>query len=175
MKQIFVLLAAAALFTLTACEKEDDFKNSPRTSVPSELQGLWMHGQFSTTEYWSTDPATYMGNGFEVAFAFHFNGDGTYTQYFTSSSVVGGGVTYQQSVTKGTVEVDPVAHTIKTHALTSRYKRTRNGQTVEERDLTKKEARGTTKYDYDTGMENGTEAIYLTLQGTTEPRTFLKN
>jgi hypothetical protein len=175
MKQFFVLLAAA-LFTLTACEKEDHkIEDGPRTEVPAELQSLWMHGEFSVTEYWSTDPSEYLGPALQMAFAFKFNSDGTYTQYFTASSVQSGGTTYQQSVSTGTVEIDPVNKTITTHTNKAHYKRTRNGQTLEERDLDKSETNGATRYTYTLGTEpSGTKALYLTLENTQDPLTFLQ-
>ena len=134
-----------------------------------------MHGNFSLTEYWSQDPSEYLGNGLELAFAFTFNADGTYTQYFTSSAVTAGVVTYQQSVSKGTVEVKSASQTIITHVTQAHYKRTSNGNVAEERDLDKDELSGPTQYTYVKGTEpNGAEALYLTLEGTTEPLTFLK-
>src|SRR5688572_31340707 len=112
MKKILLLLAAVTVLTTSACEKDEsdrDIPNdSPRTSVPAEIEGSWMYGNFSMTEYWSQDPYSYLGNALQFAIAFEFEANGTYTQYFTSSNVMGGVTTYQQSVTKGTVEVDPV-------------------------------------------------------------------
>jgi hypothetical protein len=167
MKKIFALLAVATLLTATACTKEDNWPSGPRTEVPADLQGLWMYGNFSTTEYWSTDPSTYMGNALELAFAFKFNSDGTYVQYFTASSAQSGGVTYQQSVTHGTMEVNPVTKTIVTHAAKTHYKRTRNGHTIEERDLDKSEINKPTTYTYAPSTEaNGTKALKLTLNST---------
>src|SRR5215218_9039722 len=109
MRNAFLATAIVALFALTACEKDvkDEIPdNLPRTQVGTDLQALWMFGYFSTTEYWSTDPSTYLGNALEFAIAFQFNADGSYTHYFTSSSVQSGSKVYQQSVTKGTIEVD---------------------------------------------------------------------
>jgi hypothetical protein len=178
MKKLILLIAVAIATTTIACSKSEskpDIPDGPKTSVPEELTGTWMYGNFSTTEYWSQDPTEYLGNGLEMAFAFTFNSNGTYTQYFTSSSVLSGVVTYQQSVTQGTVEVNTTSKTIITHPSKTHYKRTSNGQVVEERDLSKDEVSGNTTYAYTTGTEsNGTEALYLTLSGTPEPVTFLK-
>lgn len=163
---------------LTACKKdktkdEDAYGDGPRTEVPATLQGKWMYGNFSLTEYWSTNPSTYLGPAVQYAFAFDFQPNGTYTQYFTSGTAGGGGTTYQQSVTKGTVEVN--GGTLVTHAASAHYKQTRNGQTVEERDLAKSELAKPTTYTYTTGTEpNGTKAVYLTMQGTSAPLTFLQ-
>ena len=174
MRQIFIVTALAAL-SLTACKKEklDRIPDSlPRTEVPGEVQGSWMYGYFSMTEYWSRDPSTYVGNAFEMAFAFTFNADGTYKQYFTSAV---GGTTYIQSVTDGTVEIDPETKTIKTHPYKAHYRKTQNGRVVEERDLTDDETSGTTTYTYTTGVENsGTKALYLKLNNTPDPLTFLQ-
>jgi hypothetical protein len=176
MKKLTLFLTVAA--TMIACSKSSskpDMPETPRTEVPQELRGNWMYGDFSLTDYWSQDPSEYLGNGLELAFAFTFNADGTYTQYFTSSAVTAGGVTYQQSVSKGTVEVNSTSQTIITHVSEAHYKRTTNGQVVEERDLDKDELSGPTSYTYTRGTEpNGAEALYLTLQGTTQPLTFLK-
>ncbi|MBN9381031.1 MAG: hypothetical protein J0H74_09705 [Chitinophagaceae bacterium] len=177
-----ILLAVVVLACLFGnCQKEkgkadpDNFGNGPRTNVPVSLQGSWMYGYFSMTEYWSQNPAEYIGNGFQFAIAFKFNANGTYEQYFTSSTVSGTVVTYQQSVTKGTVEVDESAQTIITHANTAHYKETKNGQTTQERDLKKSELTATTKYTYESGTENnGSKAIYLKLNGTGNALTFLQ-
>jgi len=182
MKRTLLLIGVMAMLSLGACKKSGPDNNSnnvptnlPRTSVPAELQGDWMYGNFSMTEYWSQDPSGYLGNALQYAFAFRFNADGSCEQYFTSSSITGGVTTYQQSVTNETVEIDTVNKTIKTYPYKSHYKRTRNGQTVEERDLASSELSSATTYTYTTGVEpSGTKAIYLTLQGTSAPLTFLK-
>ena len=178
MKRLFVLCSAIIAFTTMSCEKSNSApgvpSDMPRSDVPPELHGNWMHGEFSLTEYWSTDPSTYLGNALEFAFAFTFNSDGTYVQYFTSSSVMNGVTTYHQSVTHGTVEVDEATKTIKTHPSSSHYKRTSNGIVEEDRDMRQDELNFNT-YRYTTGNEsNGTSALYLTLEGTAEPLTFLK-
>lgn len=177
MKKSILLFAIVAATTI-GCSKSSSNpggSDGPKTNVPSTLTGNWMHGYFSMTEYWSQDPSEYLGNGLEFAFAFTFNANGTYTQYFTSSSVMSGVVTYQQSVTQGTVEVNTATQTIITHPSKTHYKRTSNGNVVEERDLTKAEIGGATSYTYTTGKEPaGTDALYLTLQGTVDPLTFLK-
>jgi hypothetical protein len=174
MKQIFIL-AALTVLTLTACKKDkldtipDDF---PRTDVPGELQGSWMYGYFSMTEYWSRDPSTYVGNAFELAIAFTFNANGTYKQYFTSKT---GGTAFIQSVTDGTVEVDATTKSFKTHPFKAHYRKTENGSVVEERDLTGTELTSAATYTYTTGVEtSGTKAVYLTLNGTNTPYTFLQ-
>ena len=178
MKKSILLLAVVIATATMACSKSSSKpggEDGPKTNVPAELTGSWMNGNFSLTEYWSQDPSEYLGNGVEVAFAFTFNPNGTYTQYFTASTVVLGVVTYQQSVTQGTMEVDAATNTFITHPSKSHYRRTSNGQVEEDRDLAKSELNGATTYTYTTGKEpNGTEALYLTLQGTTDPLTFLK-
>src|SRR3982751_2483607 len=136
MKKLFLLLTLAIVSATVAYSKP--FANNPdssRTSVSEEIKGNWMCGHFSMTEYWSQNPVEYIGNGVEYAFAFTFNADGTYTQYFTAGSVMNGVRTYQQSVSKGTVEIDPVNKTIKTHASQVHYRRTVGKQIVEDRDL----------------------------------------
>jgi hypothetical protein len=173
-----ILLFAVVLATMAACSKSSSTPggtDGPKTTIPAEVTGNWMYGNFSMTEYWSQDPSEYLGNGLELAFAFTFNGNGTYTQYFTASSVMSGVVTYQQSVTQGTMEVDAVTKKIITHPSKAHYKRTVSGQVAEERDLTKTELGGASTYYYTTGNEtNGTPALYLTLEGTPDPFTFLK-
>ncbi len=168
-------------FHFSACGKkdlknnEDSYGNGPRTNVSSQLQGNWMYGNFSMTEYWAQNPSGYIGNAFQFAMAFKFNSNGTYEQYFTSSTVVGTTVTYQQSVTKGTIEIDEVAKTITTHANTAHYKKTKNGQNIEERDLNKNELTLTVNYTYEVKTEsNGTKAIYLKLNNTGNALQFLQ-
>ncbi len=170
-------MAAIAALNVMACkkDKDNDEISGPKTDVPAELQGNWMYGNFSMTEYWSQNPSGYIGNAFQFAIAFKFNSNGTYEQYFTSSSVTAGVSTYQQSVTKGTVVIDEVNKTITAYPAKAHYKRTRSGQTLEERDLAKSELRGATTYNYTIGTEpNGTKAIYLIIQGDNNPLTFLK-
>lgn len=179
MRNILFLFVVAAVCSLTACSKynlSDAIPdNFPRTEVSADLQHLWMYGNFSTTEYWTQNPATYIGNALEVAIAFQFKANGTYTHYFTSSSVLGGSVTYNQSVTVGTVEIDTVAHTITTHPFKAHYKQTGNGQTLEDRDLEKDEITSAATYTYSTGVEDsGTNALYLKLGINANAITFLQ-
>jgi hypothetical protein len=182
-----ITLSALFLFSVVAfaCEKNksnnptDDgtipCPGNPRANVSASLQGTWMYGQFSLKEYWSTNPSTYLGNALQMAIAFKFNAHGTYEQYFTSSSVMGTVVTYQQSVTKGTVVIDEAGKIIKTYACSAHYKRTKNGQTVEERDLRPDELTILSQYTFDPRTEpNGTKAIYLKLNGTGTELAFLK-
>lgn len=179
-----LMIAAVVLLSAMtgACQQSKNRVNTgaicrdkPRATVPVSLRGNWMYGNFSMTEYWSQNPASYLGNALQYAIAFKFNADGTYEQYFTSSAVMGGVVTYQQSVTKGTVVVDATSGTIKTYACSSHYKRTKGGRTVEERDMQKQELTTLTSYTFNTGTEaSGTKAVYLTLQGTNNPLTFLQ-
>lgn len=178
------ILSTLLFFSImaVACEKDEQKNNetdsipcaeNPRANVSANLQGKWMYGNFSITEYCSTDPSTYLGNALQFAIAFKFNANGTYEQYFTSSSVIGGVTTYQQSVTKGTVVIDEAAKTIKTYACSAHYKRTRNGLTVEERDLSKSEITALTSYTFTSGSEsNGSRLINLTLNGTGNPLAF---
>ena len=174
-KSIFLFAFVAA--TAMSCSKSSstpEYGDGAKTDVPAELAHDWMHGQFSLTEYWSQDPAEYLGNGLELAFAFTFNADGTYTQYFTARSVLTGVTSYQQSVSHGTVEVDALAKTIVTHLAEAHYRKTDNGHVTQERDLNKSELSGATYY-YTTGVEpSGTSALYLRLKGTEDPLTFLK-
>jgi hypothetical protein len=175
MKKLFLLLMVAIVSATAAYSKPyADNPDSSRTSVSEEVKGSWMCGHFSMTEYWSQNPVEYIGNGVEYAFAFTFNADGTYTQYFTAGTVTNGVRTYQQSVAKGTVEIDPVSKAIKTHALQVHYRRTAGKQIVEDRDLAKGEFGPNNSYTYTRGQEpNGTDALYLTLEGTSSPLTFL--
>jgi len=182
MKKLLLLLTLATFIGATACEKDtidpqvpgDITSGLPHTKVPADLKALWMYGNFSTTEYWSQNPSTYVGNALQFAIAFKFEENGTYTHYFTSSSVLGGISTYQQSVTKGTVEIDVASKTIKLHPASAHYKRTRSNQVLEERDLAKEEISAGSSFTYTTGVEpSGTRALYLTLNGTSQPLTFL--
>ncbi len=174
MKKLILLLMVAIVSASAAYSKPYALNpDSSRTSASEEVKGKWMCGHFSMTEYWSQNPVEYIGNGVEYAFAFTFNADGTYTQYFTAGSVTNGVRTYQQSVAKGTVEIDPVSKAIKTHATQVHYRRTVGKQIVEDRDLEKSEFSANNSYTYSRGQEpNGAEALYLTLDGTNSPLTF---
>jgi len=58
------------------------------------------------------------------------------------------------------VEVNEANGTIVTHALSAHYKRSRNGATLEERDLTKSEITATTLYGNEAETKhNGTDAL----------------
>lgn len=181
MKKLLLSAAVVCVTLLGACQKNKTAgaaataacADNPRTGISTAVRGNWMYGHFSMTEYWSQNPADYLGNAFQFAIAFKFNADGSYEQYFTSSTVSGGITTYQQSVTRGTVVLDETTQTIKTYACSAHYKRTRNNQTVEERDLAKTEITTLTTYTYTTGTENnGTKFISLLLQNTTGPLKF---
>ena len=148
---------------------------SEEAKIPSELYGTWMYGNFSTTEYWSTAPRIYLGNALTFAIAFRFKPDGTYEHYFTSSSVMGAWTVYHQSLTKGTYTVDATTNSITTTPSSSHYKRIKMGMTEEDRDMKPSEFSRPTTYTYKKGTEpNGTEAVYLVLEGTSSPLTFLK-
>lgn len=176
MKKLTLLLMIVLVSAMVSCSKSDSgVPNAPRTDVPEEIRGNWMFGNFSMTEYWSQDPSEYIGQGVEMAFAFTFNADGTFTQYFTAGTVTNGVRTYQQSVSKGTVEVDPAGKSINTHTTQVHYRRTVGGQVAEDRDMGKDEYDPNDSYTYTTGVEpNGTDALYLKLDGTSEPLTFLR-
>jgi hypothetical protein len=149
--------------------------NTTASPMPSEIQGSWMYGNFSMTEYWSTAPRTYLGNAFSMAIAFVFKPNGTYEQYFTSQATNITGATYHQSLTKGTYTVSDAAKTITTTPVSSHYKRTRAGNTEEDRDMRPDELAKKDTYTYTTGTEpSGTKAIYLTIAGTKSTLTFLK-
>ncbi len=182
MKKMILIAVILSTAMFGACQKNKTTTakviacpENPRTAVATSLQGNWMYGNFSMTEYWNQNPGDYLGNAIQFAIAFKFNADGTYEQYFTSSTVNLGITTYNQSVTKGTVVLDEAAKTIQTYSCTAHYKRTKNGQTMEERDLAKNEITPLTTYKYTTGTEaGGVKAIYLTLDGTADPLTFLQ-
>src|SRR4051794_33520025 len=175
MKRLILLWMVAMVSATVAYSRSyTGNPDSSRTSVSEEVKGNWMCGHFSMTEYWSQNPVEYIGNGVEYAFAFTFNADGTYTQYFTAGSVTNGVRTYQQSVAKGTVEIDPVSKAIKTHATQVHYRRTVGKQIADDRDLEQREFSANNNYTYTRGQEpNGAAALYLTLAGTNSPLTFL--
>src|SRR3954454_9504978 len=133
MKKLTLLLVVAIVCATIACSKSNsNVPEGPRTNVPDEIEGTWMHGEFSMIDYWEQYPGHYIGPGLEMAFAFTFNADGTYTQYFPSGAVMNGVQTYQQSVTKGTLEVDPITKVIKTHASKVHYRRMEGRQVKED-------------------------------------------
>ena len=180
MKKLMLLASLAGIVTLSSCKKDkagssnEIPSNLPRTQVPAAMQGMWMYGNFSTTEFWSTDPATYLGNALTLAFAFKFNEDGSYEQYFASSSVVLGSTTYLQSFSRGTLEIDHVNHTITTHPFKAHYKKTGNSATLEERDLRNDEIHPV-KYYFEEGTEpNGTKALYMKIDVNEDPLTCLQ-
>lgn len=177
------VILIALLFTSTcmgSCEKDkisstDTYGDGPRTSLPGSWVGNWMYGMFSMTEYWSRNPAEYLGNAFEVAVAFQFYANGTYDQYFTSKTASGGITTYHQSVTKGTVVLNEANKTLTTHARSAHYKQTRNGATLQDRDLAENEITKVTSYTYEWVTEaNGTKALYLKMNGTGNALQFLQ-
>lgn len=180
MKKFFLLTLLATSVLWGACKKDKDaesdlYGNGPRTNVPASLQGVWMYGQFSMTEYWSQNPSEYIGNGFEMAIAFNFKANGTFEQYFTSKTAGAGYATYHRSVTKGTVVINEADKTITTYAQSAHYKQTKNGATIEDRDLTESEITKVSRYTYELRTEaNGTQAIYLKLNGTGTALPFLK-
>lgn len=179
MKKI-VVLSIACVSLCFSCKKDavkisDEYGQGPRSTVPAEMQGSWMYGSFSMTEYWSQNPADYLGNALEFAIAFRLNENGSYEQYFSSRSVVGATIIYHQSLSKGTIELNPSENSMTTHANFAHYKRTEDGRTVEDRDLEKTEMTLSNHYTYELQTEtNGTRAILLKLNGTGNPLRFLK-
>ena len=181
MKKILIFLFTFLLTGNLSAQKKTKpipVKTSSITKIsaaPLEVQGSWMYGHFSMTEYWSTAPRTYLGNAFTFAIAFKFHADGIYEHYFTSSTVSGVWTVYHQSVTKGNFKVDEAAKTITTLPASAHYKRTKMGMTDEERDMRPDEITSGTTYQYTTGMEpSGTKAIYLMMPGTKNALAFLK-
>jgi len=175
MKKLILLFIVVVASATVACSKSgSDNPNTPRTEVPTEMQGSWMNGYFSMTEYWDQYPGDYLGNGFEAAFAFTFNADGTFTQYFSAGYVANGVQYYQQSVSKGTVEIDPATQVLKTHTTTVHYRRWEGGNKVEDRDMRKDEYDPLDAYTYTIDQdENGSDVLNLTIQGSQEgPRPF---
>ena len=134
-----------------------------------------MYGNFSTTEYWTQNPGTYLGNAFTMAVAFVFRADGTYEQYFTSQTTNFSGSVYHQSATKGRYTVDEAGKTLTCVPVSSHYKRTDRGKVVEDRDMRPEEIAKKDLYTYTTGTEsNGTPSIKLTIKGTQSTLTFLR-
>lgn len=177
MKSFLISVAVLLSIGCTGCEKNgnDNTGSTPASEVPASLRGTWMYGYFSLTEYWSQNPSEYIGNGFEMAIAFKFEANGTYTQYFTSSYVSGGVKTYVQSVSKGTVVVNEAGKSFTTYTRTAHYRKIRNGQTLEERDLEKNELSAPTTYLYEHTTEpNGSKSIQLKMQGTSSPLPFIQ-
>jgi hypothetical protein len=178
MKKLFVTITVLFSSLLMGCEVNNikaEYGRGPKTEVPMSIQGSWMFGNFSMTEYWSQDPSTYAGNALQLAIAFKFNDNGTYEQYFTSGTTTGTGQTYQQSVTKGTIEVNASAGTITTHAHATRYRRTVNGKIAEDRDLSDNEINDDVTYTFTLDTEyNGTRVINLTIEGSNSTLPFQK-
>lgn len=180
MRNIILITLCTIAAIMGSCEKDnttgtDAYGDAPRASTPAALQGNWMYGSFSMTEYWSQNPADYIGNAFELAVAFRFNSNGTYDHYFTSKTVAGGIATYHQSLTKGTLVINENDKTITTYAKSAHYKQTKNGATTEDRDLLEREITKIIKYAYELRTEsNGTKAVYLKLNGTGNALQFLQ-
>lgn len=178
MKKLILTITVLVSSLAMSCEVEKinaEYGRGPKTEVPMSIQGNWMFGQFSMTEYWSQNPATYMGNALQLAIAFKFNDNGTYEQFFTSGSNNGNNQTYQQSVTKGTIEVDASAKTITTHAHSAQYRRTVDGKIVEDRRLNENEVTKDITYKYTLDTEaNGTRVINLTIEETNSTLPFQK-
>ncbi|HVF96392.1 MAG TPA: hypothetical protein VM871_03680 [Flavisolibacter sp.] len=170
-----VLLMAGPLFAQKTKPGPVKVASDVTTSSASkEVEGTWMYGNFSTTEYWSKSPGTYLGNAFTMAIAFVFKPNGTYEHYFTSQVTNFTGATYHQSLTKGKYTIDESTKTITLSAVSSHYKRTRGGSTEEDRDMRPDELSKKEVYTYSTGKESsGTKALYLTPRGTKSTLTFL--
>ena len=75
---LFTVLIAVATISCSKSSSNPRDPDSPQTTVPAELRGNWMYGNFSMTEYWSQDPEDYLGNGLEFAFAFTFSIEATF-------------------------------------------------------------------------------------------------
>lgn len=172
----FVLLALSAGAQVPNKPKitpvAEKTSNTARSTV---LEGTWMYGNFSTTEYWSQAPSTYLGNAFTMAIAFVFKADGTYQQYFTSQATNYTGSVYHQSATKGTYTIDEASKTLTCVPVSSHYKRTDRGKIAEDRDMRPDEISKKDVYTYATGTEsNGTKSIKLTIKGTQSTLNFLQ-
>ena len=177
-----ILFSAFLLLALSAGAQVSK-KSTPKTVViksyntssGSGLEGTWMYGNFSTSEYWSQNPGTYLGNAFTMAIAFVFKADGTYEQYFTSQTTNFTGSVYHQSATKGTYTVDEASKTLTCVPASSHYKRTDRGKVVEDRDMRPEEIAKKDHYTYATGTENnGTPSLKLTIKGTQSTLNFLQ-
>lgn len=176
------LFSALVLLALSAGAQTPRKPNAKPIAVKAStatrstgLEGTWMYGNFSTTEYWSQSPKTYLGNAFTMAVAFVFKPDGTYEQYFTSQTTNFTGSVYHQSATKGSYTVDEVNKTLTCVALSSHYKRTDRGKVVEDRDMRPEEIAKKDQYTYAFGTEsNGTKSLKLFIKGTQSTLSFLQ-
>ncbi|SDK97317.1 hypothetical protein SAMN05421823_10432 [Catalinimonas alkaloidigena] len=98
------LLGVVALgLMLSSCIEDDPAPQTPRSEVPAKMQGQWMYGTFSMTDFWKYD-GSYVGNAFELAVAFDFKKNGEIEMYFMSSSAYYNCRTQAFTYEKGTVE-----------------------------------------------------------------------
>jgi hypothetical protein len=174
MKRISMFAFLLLSIWLIACEKVEDVPPGyMRGPVPAEVHGTWMYGQFSLTEFWSQEPATYLGNAPDTATAFKFQNNGIYEQYVTYSSVVSGITTYHQSVTRGTV-VFETASSFRTHPYKRQFRVVRNGVVVEEGTQVPPNM-GVGYFNYTSGVESsGSKVLYIAEKGSNPSMAYLQ-
>lgn len=95
---LFYLVISILLFS--SCKVDEP---SPRSEVPDNMEGQWLYGDYSMTEFWDYD-GSYSGNAFELALAFDFKKNGHFEFYFVTGGTSFGCRTEAFVFKKGTVQ-----------------------------------------------------------------------
>lgn len=112
MKKIFLLLAAAAQFTMVSCQKtkDDASVKTPRTTVPDELVGRWAIMSISGSTVYNI-PAGTTYNTNEVFLGYTIKKDGTLQEHGYASTYMYGVSTWSKWVASGSAQLQDKAIT----------------------------------------------------------------
>lgn len=78
MRSIFLTMALGSLlsglmaFTAAPMPGDSTAKKAPRAKIPTDLQGKWLNGTFSMSNWWTYDGKKYVGNPYTRSVAFNF-------------------------------------------------------------------------------------------------------
>lgn len=127
MNSRFFIPMLALVMLSVSCKKSADGpkgidNSTPRTNVPTAMQGQWLSGTFSMSEWWSYDGTQYEGNPYERSVAFNLSPNGDAEFYLAVATYNGAcrteGFTYQ----KGTVAFNEAAHSFTFYPQQGNYR-----------------------------------------------------
>lgn len=112
-----ILMAALLVLTLAGA-----WRSRPAEKIPAELEGKWLNGTFSMSEWWSYDGKKYLGNPYTRSVAFNFSKAGE-SEFFLIIKTNSGyctteGFTYQ----KGKVVFNEAEHSFSFQPTTGNYR-----------------------------------------------------
>lgn len=128
MKSILLFLALPVIMAMQPGRSDTPVVNTNAklaiaASVPAELEGKWLNGTFSMSNWWTYDGKQYLGNPYTRSVAFTFSKTGESEFFMVIKTNTNGyctteGFTYQ----KGTVTFDETNHSFTFKPKSGNYR-----------------------------------------------------